>query len=95
MAPGVAHDAAWWAGFCEVMELTRSGCGHCRGLKDAPEQIDPYDTDGAYGRVSVQRDGLAFAARYAGTCAECRHSIEVGDQIRQRGTSYVHEGCGL
>lgn len=90
MTPGPPHDDAWWAGFCEVMELTRSSCAHCRKLPDVPA----LDLDEQSRGPELQNDpGPPFVARFDGFCRECGHSIAPGDTIRGAGTGYVHEGC--
>lgn len=69
---------------CEVTELTRQFCAHCRGLPDLPvveERRDPS------GNVSYP-----VTAKYPGRCRECSASIVPGDDIVLVGGATI---CGV
>lgn len=90
MAPGVEHDEAWWAGECELMELTRRYCAHCRKLPDVPV----LDLDERSPGPEIDRGpSLPFVARFEGRCSDCGHSITPGDMIRRGASGFVCEGC--
>lgn len=87
-APGVERDAAWWAGFCEVMEMTRSSCAHCRGIPDLPPSDEPRDPPGNAPAISYP-----FTVRYPGRCRECGGSVQPGDEARMVEGFLVCEEC--
>ena len=64
---------------CEVMELPKATCAHCRRL---PEPVPRHL-------------GHPFTAAYAGSCVDCADRFEPGDLIRADGEGgYVGPCCG-
>lgn len=73
------REQAWWRGECDVMEIMRASCSHCRGLPDLPVSEEPRDP--APGAGSLIGRPTMFEARFDGRCAECRGVIAPGDLI--------------
>lgn len=70
---------------CEITELTRQFCAHCKGLPDLPIVEERRDPPG----------NIAFptTARYPGRCRECDTHIVAGDRIVLVGGSLICEVC--
>ncbi|WP_214103200.1 hypothetical protein [Acrocarpospora catenulata] len=64
---------------CELTELIREQCAHCRPAPPPEPRL--------YGRW--------FAAQFPGDCAGCGERFEEGDEIRWDGEGgYLAECCG-
>lgn len=83
------RDAGWWAGECDVMEIMRGSCSHCRKLPDLPVRAEHPERAG---RTGVEL--TVFVARFDGECVECRGIIVKGDTIAQLAVGrYACEEC--
>lgn len=87
--------------WCDVMEMARAGCAHCRPRAERA-RLDQQERDinrpgGVRTReVVVDGDfelGPAALAKFAGTCPACRCGIAVGETIRQTARGWVHAAC--
>lgn len=89
--------------WCDVMEMARSGCAHCR---PAEQQVRfarvekelagaqghaPYDRE--VGRSNDFEVGPVTRARHPGTCPACKFDIVVGEQIVLARPGWIHQEC--
>lgn len=72
---------------CELTELIKTQCAHCRPR--APRFREPLFDD------PFEHDVVAtFVAQYSGRCEECDGLFEVGDWISRTGTGdYLCRDC--
>jgi hypothetical protein len=72
---------------CELTELIKSQCAHCRPQAPRFREAlfdDPFSDD----------DTATFQARYSGRCEQCDGLFEVGDWIARTGDSdYLCQDC--
>jgi hypothetical protein len=68
---------------CEITELLRDQCAHCRPKPEPSLFALPSDSD----------VGPAIRSAYDGWCHACSESIDSGDMIRRTHDGWVHEDC--
>jgi hypothetical protein len=68
---------------CDVTELYRSDCAHCRNITDQPDPAGPRSV------------GPWVVAYWPGTCAGCGNDFDQGDMIRRDEVGgWVSRCCG-
>lgn len=72
-------------GWCEVMEMDRAGCAHCR----PPVPHPPVRADHPW------RGNRPFVARYGSRCPACNANIlaDLDMIVRNADGQYVHQEC--
>lgn len=93
-------DTRTW---CDVMEMDRAGCAHCRPADERRRLAELEDSIRGHAASPRSREvvpeggfelGPVFSARYDGECrGSCGEAIFVGDRIRVSRVGWVHEGC--
>lgn len=74
---------------CELMDLPKVMCSHCRGLPWTPPRDAEVEDVGPIGR---QPDRW-FPAAYDGNCAGCGALFEAGEPLIRSGAGYVASCC--
>ena len=78
---------------CELTELIKTQCGHCRGPK-RPRFVEPLFDPPAIDEYHEEEIISSFPARYSGWCARCCGKIQPGDWVsRTTGNSYLCSEC--
>lgn len=94
---------SWADEHCEVTEMLRATCAHCRPAAER-RRLDAVELDlRKYGAGPATReiapdahfeDGPIFTARYdSGTCPRCHIPLGKGMSIRLHGGRYHHAEC--
>ena len=87
--------------WCEVMEMYRASCAHCRPA-DERRRLDRLAVElelrggntAPRHEVITRADWAVITASYQGRCMlDCGVPIERGERIARVSTGWVHEDC--
>jgi hypothetical protein len=83
---------------CELSDLPKDGCAHCRGLLPPPgQQPGPRSRSarGAAPRAAApgEPQGLPVQAGYGGWCSGCQSRIRKGEMIQRTAGGGWLGGC--